>query len=68
MTKKITNKEKVVNLLKSGRACKASTIAKRLYGNFDATTYSRVRATISNLGREGYDINLVDVATYKMKK
>lgn len=66
-TKKLTKKEKVFNLLKGGKACKASTIAKRVYGDYNASTASSVRSVISNLSRNGYNIELVDVGTYKMQ-
>lgn len=67
-TKKLTKKEKVFNLLKGGKAQKTSTIARRVYGELNASTASSVRSVISILNHEGYKINLIDVGTYKMKK
>ncbi|MCM1260594.1 MAG: hypothetical protein NC222_06525 [Staphylococcus sp.] len=66
-TKKLTKKEKVFNLLKSGKNWKASSIAKKVYGDYNTSTASSVRSVISILSRNGYNIELVDTGTYKMK-
>lgn len=68
-TQKLTKKQKVYNLLKNGKACKASTIAKRVYGEYNDATYGCVRAIISNLcTKDDLNIDLVATGTYQLTK
>lgn len=63
-TKVLTKTQKVSNMLATGKAVKLSSVAKKLYGNTDATSQENARRIINSL-KDTYDIELVGIATYQ---
>ena len=64
---KKTNKEKVFNLLSSGKKVKLSTLAKKLYNSIDNNSLDNARRVVNHLKDDGLKVKLIDVGTYQVK-